>query len=186
MSELKEIWEPEDRQHGRSRSNPSLFGPILLIAVGVYFLLRNIGALENPTLHWELMWRLWPLMLIFAGGNILVRQFPRPVGSLLSGVVSLAAVFVFGGVLLFGDQMPFVNQLGKGDVAELKVDHVEFTGDGVSTADVTINFGIASASVFALEDSGKVLDGSVSYLGDLSFETEQKGENATVSLDTKD
>jgi len=185
MSEmLKEKLEPEE--DGRSRSNPSLFGPILLIAVGGYFLLQNMGLLEHPAFYWELLWRLWPLALIFAGVNVLARQFPRPFGSLLSAVVSLAAVALFGGVLLFGPQMPLVNQLQGAEPADLKVDRVEFAGDGVTAADVEINFGLASASLFALEDSGKIIDGSISYLGQLSFDARQNGDKAIINLETRD
>lgn len=184
MSELKEKLETE--VNGRSRSNPSLFWPILLIGVGVYFLLRNTGVIEDSTFYWDLLWRLWPLMLIFAGVNVLVRQFPRPVGSFLSALVSLTAVLLFGGVLLFGPNLPLISQLETGEPADLKVEQVTFAGDGVTAADVQINFGLASASLFALEDSGQVIDGSVSYLGDLAFDARQSGEKATISLETRD
>ena len=47
-----------------------IFWPILLIAVGVLFLLSNLGWLPfNP---WEL-WRFWPLILVVIGLDILLE-----------------------------------------------------------------------------------------------------------------
>lgn len=55
------------------RSGGSLFFPILLISLGIIFLLRNTGALPGDA--WDLILRLWPLILIAVGlDNILTRQ----------------------------------------------------------------------------------------------------------------
>jgi hypothetical protein len=56
-----------------SRTGGSLFFPILLISLGIIFLLRNMGALPGDA--WDLILRLWPLILIAMGlDNILTRQ----------------------------------------------------------------------------------------------------------------
>ena len=47
-----------------------IFWPILLIAVGVLFLLSNLGLL--PFSPWEL-WQLWPLILVVVGLDILLE-----------------------------------------------------------------------------------------------------------------
>jgi len=54
------------------RRNPMFF-PIILILVGVYFLLRNYGALPAG-LEIE---KLWPLILIIAGVAALSNRGPR-------------------------------------------------------------------------------------------------------------
>jgi hypothetical protein len=61
-----------------------IFWPILLIAVGVIFLLSNLGVL--PFDAWQL-WRLWPLILVVIGLDVLLEAFwrrGRPGGEPLS------------------------------------------------------------------------------------------------------
>lgn len=48
------------------------FGPILLISIGLIFLGNNLGLI--PGEGWELIWRLWPVLLIIAGLNDLIRR----------------------------------------------------------------------------------------------------------------
>jgi hypothetical protein len=56
-----------------SRVGSSLFFPIILIALGIIFLLRNMGALPGDA--WDLILRLWPLVLIAMGlDNLITRQ----------------------------------------------------------------------------------------------------------------
>ena len=83
----------EDR---RQKNGRSLFGPIFLIGLGVYFLLRNMGIVSE--LNWAVALQLWPLLLIFIGINIIVQQVRRPFGTALSGLVGLTAVALFGAV----------------------------------------------------------------------------------------
>lgn len=52
---------------------PSIFLPILLIAVGVYFLLVNLGTL--PGNFWTTLWRLWPVLLIAGGLEGIIRRY---------------------------------------------------------------------------------------------------------------
>lgn len=47
-----------------------IFWPILLVAIGVVFMLSNLGLL--PFSPWEL-WRLWPLILVVIGLDILLE-----------------------------------------------------------------------------------------------------------------
>ncbi len=53
------------------RSRRSYFGPILLIAIGLIFLAKNIGVI--PGEGWETIWRLWPILLVVAGIDDLFR-----------------------------------------------------------------------------------------------------------------
>lgn len=49
----------------------SLFAPLLLIALGVWFLLSNFGMLPHIG---PLLARWWPLILIIAGAGMLLRR----------------------------------------------------------------------------------------------------------------
>ncbi len=86
-------------QHNKQRSI-SLFGPIVLIAIGLFFLFSRLNPVQD--LYWLDALRLWPLLLIFIGLNILVLQAPRPYASILSGIIAIIAV-VMGSWLLIAD-----------------------------------------------------------------------------------
>jgi len=51
-----------------------VFWPILLIAVGVIFLLSNLGLLPFDASQ---LWRLWPLILVVIGLDVLLEAFWR-------------------------------------------------------------------------------------------------------------
>ncbi len=72
---------------------PSLIGPLILITAGVLLLLSNAGML--PFEFWQLAFRLWPLLLILIGMDILVGRRSL-LGSLLIVVIWVALV---GGAL---------------------------------------------------------------------------------------
>ena len=56
----------EEQPRRRDRSErPSLFWPLMLIAVGIIFLLRNSGNLQGDA--WDTLLRLWPLLLVAIG-----------------------------------------------------------------------------------------------------------------------
>ncbi|MCB9434153.1 MAG: hypothetical protein H6668_19445 [Ardenticatenaceae bacterium] len=177
--------EYANKEQTRHRQSRSLFGPLLLIAIGVYFLLRNLGWV-SPDLHWGAVLPLWPLLLVLLGINIIVQQAPRPLGSFLSGVVGLVAVAVFGYVLFFGVTHPLLQRLGvREETAVWQQDTVAFSREGVKTAVIRLNFDNPSARLSALSDSPNLIQGEISYLGDLQFETDVSGGEASVSLDVR-
>lgn len=172
--------DSNDKSYGRRHSR-SLFGPIVLIALGAYFLLRNLGV--APDLNWGAVARLWPLLLVFIGLNIIVNQIPRPFGSFFSALVGLLAVAVFGYVLLYGVNNPLFSRWGVSVNEEIQRTEVEFPMRGLETADVEIEFGPAGAHVYALEDSRNLLEGSVTFLNDEpAFDTEITEDRAAVEL----
>ena len=61
---------PENKNRNGQRRN--FFGPILLITIGLVFLGNNLGLIQGE--GWELIWRLWPVLLIIAGLNDLIRR----------------------------------------------------------------------------------------------------------------
>lgn len=77
----------------------SLFWPLLFIAVGVILFLNNIGAISGSS--WEVLFKLWPLILIAAGLDAVWRR-EGYVGSTV--VIGLGVVFLLGnfGRLQFG------------------------------------------------------------------------------------
>lgn len=170
----------DSREEKRRRRNPSLFAPIVLIALGAYFLLRNMGIVSG--LNWIAALQLWPLLLIFIGVNIIVRQAPRPLGSLLSALVGLLAVAVFGYVLLFGENHPLLARLGVTGQGDYQTETIDFAAENVRSAAIEIHLGALGGHLYALEDSPNLIEGTVSYIGNLVFDTSVSGDRATVRL----
>ena len=164
----------------------SLFGPIIIIAVGIYFLLYNFGYAGE--LNWYAALQLWPLLLIFIGINIIVRHAPHPWGSLLSALVGLVAVGIFGYVLLFGSEtmLPESLRIHLPPQATVQRQDVVIAGDGVETAVVNIDFGAPHATLNALQTSNDLMRGTVTYLDDIILDTSQQGNQAEVELRTHD
>lgn len=174
-----------DYSKGTQRSSRSLFGPIVLIAVGVYFLLSNMGMVSSP--NWTAVFQLWPLWLIFAGVNIIVQQAPRPFGGFLSAVVGITAVALFGYVLLFSEDNALLTRLGirSAPNVEKQVAEISYRPEDAASARVEIDFNSAGANLYALEDSNDLIAGSVSYTGELVFDTNESDDRADVYLDTR-
>ncbi|HSM59033.1 MAG TPA: DUF5668 domain-containing protein [Candidatus Sulfomarinibacteraceae bacterium] len=162
------------------RESHSLFGPLVLIAIGVYFLLVNLSLL--PDLYWQSALRLWPVLLIFLGVNLIVRQAGPPWGTVLSGLVAVAAIGFFAWVLLTGFGQP-VNSRSPG--AAVTREAISYPADDLSFAQVEIDFSSFPATVTALSDSDNLIEGTVTHRGELIFEPERNGDQVTVRLDTR-
>jgi hypothetical protein len=167
------------------RHQPSLFGPIVLVAIGLYFLLSNLDVI-SVNLHWFDLLRLWPLMLIFLGVNIIAQQAPRPLGALLSGLVALIAVLFFGYVLFFGLEGTALNRLGSIGAGEWQTEAIAFSANNVESAVIDIQTGPPGAHLYALDDSRNLIDGTVYYQDNLRFDTNLSGGEARVNLALRD
>lgn len=158
------------------QKRPSLFGPIVLIAIGLFFLFTRLNPATD--LYWVDVLRLWPLFLIFIGLNILVQQAPRPYGMLLSGFVALVAIGVFGYVLVAG--LPS-GLLGKTDSSNWETREISLGVAGVNSAVMDIEIGPPGADMFALEDSTELIAGTVTYQNEILFE-KSGGDQVAVTL----
>ncbi|MBK8905283.1 MAG: hypothetical protein IPM53_29140 [Anaerolineaceae bacterium] len=164
-------------QRPERRAN-SLFGPIVLIAIGLFFLFNQFNLLTD--LYWLDVLRLWPLLLIFLGLNVLVLQAPRPYASLFSGFISLAAVVMFGYVLLNGlAGTPFSSRL---EMGEWQTEPIHFGVEDVNTAVYNITIGPPGADLYALEDSRDLIAGTITYQDEYLFDTHLSGSEATIRL----
>jgi hypothetical protein len=81
----------ERRERG-SRVGGSLFFPIILIALGIVFLLRNMGALPGDV--WDVILSLWPIILIAMGLDSLITR---------QGIVAPAFFIAIGTVILLNN-----------------------------------------------------------------------------------
>lgn len=162
------------------RRRPSLLWPLLLIGVGVILLLSNLGVL--PQNAFSILWRFWPLMLVMIGLDILLGR-RSTAGSI---IVSLLALLLMGGIICFmllsrngPSVLESVDTVSRQD-APVRAPLLDY-----ETATITIDWASAPASLYALSDSNQLIDGRISYIGQLIFDIESNGSHADINLDTR-
>lgn len=161
--------------HPRYRS---LFWPILLVGIGIVWLLSNLGIIQHVNLGSIL--RLWPLLLVILGLDILFsRQYPW-----VGAVVSLLAVV---GIVAFLIASP---SLGVGSGPTTKTE--TFTTPIGDANSVEYDFDTASAPVFvsALDESGEeLIVADITHRGTMRFDaagTTSKTISLSESSDNND
>jgi hypothetical protein len=160
--------KPEPRR--RHGEKPGLFGPILLIGIGVYFLLVNTGAIDG-TLHWDVLFSWWPLFFIFIGLNIIVKQLPGALGTLATGFIGITAVGTFGALLVLGTQTPILGDFVP-EPAEIQQDMVAVPLErGTREADINIQLNSATFKIEALQDSNNLVQGVVYTAGGIDVDS---------------
>lgn len=174
---------PKSGQKPLPRDSQSLFGAIVLIAIGAYFLFYNLNRV--PAINWSAMWQLWPLLLIFLGLNVLVVQFRRPWGTLLSGLVALAAIATFSIFAFAPADNPLLQQLNVPADTEMHVEQVAYPLDGVHLADITLDLSYQPTTLAALQNSDQLLEGRLAVPGEVIFETSVEDGHASIKLDSR-
>jgi hypothetical protein len=165
---------PAPKGHRR----PSLFWPLVLIGAGVMLLLSNLGYV--PWSSWNVLWRLWPVLLIALGVDVLFGRRSMA-GALLSGVLMIA---LFGGVIaliVFAQNIPMLAEWS--EPAEWQVEHIAHPLNGIKQATVDIEWTSVPGYLYALEDSNDLIEGDVAYTGELLFDVRGHGSRVDVTLD---
>jgi hypothetical protein len=130
------------------RPRGSLVGPVILIGLGVVFLLSNLEIL--PWGVWEVILRLWPVLLVAVGLDLIVGRRSL-LGSLLSLVLTLA--LVVGALWLLWT--------GFGIGQELTAEEISQALEGATQAEVVIAPAAGRLHIEALQDSGSLVAGVV-------------------------
>jgi hypothetical protein len=113
-----------------------LVGPVILIGIGIFFLLTNLGLLNWN--FWEAATRLWPIVLIALGLDLLIGR-----RSLLGSLLVVVAT-----VILLATGLFWLN-LGGGQ-GELISGEVSQPLDGATSAQVEIAFGVGRLQLHTL------------------------------------
>ena len=161
------------------RQRPSLFWPFLLIGVGVILLLSNLNIL--PGNAFAIIWRFWPLLLVVIGLDLLLGR-RSTLGSIIS---SLVALIMLGGVLalvVFADQVPFLQDL---EIGQLKHETLDVPWGDYDSATINIDWTSGPAFLYALSDSNNLLEGQINYHGDLIFDQNAEGQQLEVVIDSR-
>jgi hypothetical protein len=139
---MGEIDEKRDHQRG------SLVGPVILIGLGVVFLLNNLGILNWSV--WDLVIRLWPVLLVAAGLDILIGR-RSTLGALLSLV--LTVVLVAGALWLYATGLS-IGPAGPGQEIGQPL-------DGATRAEVVLGPAVGSLNIEALRETDYLIAGLI-------------------------
>jgi hypothetical protein len=164
--------EKEEKHEGYGRY-PSLTWPIILIAVGVLFLLSNLGVLEID--FWNL-WRLWPVLLILAGLEIILGRRSM-IGNIIVLVATLA---IIGGVVLLLIVSPEV----LGTSSSGGVERIDEPLDGAERAELQVDFAAGQLDIDRLTDSSSLVVGDLELAtrNKPTWEIRRSGSQASMTL----
>jgi len=137
---------------------PSLVGPAILILIGGALLLANLGMLRVS--WWDLL-RLWPAILILVGLDILARHSRW--GSALVALLIIALLAGLFWVMAVGPwpSGPLFPATGA-SLARINREVSQDLG-GASRVDVNLHMGAGELRVAALDDSPRLLEGTLAY-----------------------
>lgn len=158
------------------RRRAGLIGPIILIAVGVLLLLNTLNLL--PWSIWETLWRFWPVLLILLGLEILIGRRSW-IGSLIILAVAVVAVIAVVAIGLSAGTLT-------GPVGERQTLSQPLAD--ASRADVTINFGVGTATLHGLpSDSRNLMEGTVDNAPGRRVETDfhVTGDTAVLNINER-
>ncbi len=181
MSDVREPFEGESETVPRKppRRPPSFFWPLVLIGAGVVLLLSNLGYL--PWRSWNVLWRLWPLLLVALGIDVLIGR-RSTVGAIISGLLMLLLIGGAVAVVFFAQNIPGLANLTQ--PVEWHTEHVEHPLAGVERGRVGIDWTSAPGYLSTLRDSPNLIEGDVTYRGELVFDVGVRGDQADVELDS--
>jgi len=127
----------------------SLVWPIVMIGLGIVFLLNNLGVVSWDI--WTTIIRLWPLLLIVIGLDILLGRKP--------GVWSLISLFLIVGLFSAGAWLVQVTNLVGG--GEMYSHSILQPINGANRADVNIDFDVGDLEISMSAKSGVLLEGEL-------------------------
>ena len=147
----------EDNKKPPRRRYPSVVWPVILITAGVLFLLSNFGYLD---LNFSELWRLWPLLLILIGLDIILGR-RSVIGNIIVLLITIAVVV---GVVLFLIASPGLLGLSPASA----VDHFAEPLAGLAHADLEVKFAAGQFNITRLTDSPSLIE------ADLEMSTSRK------------
>lgn len=151
----------------RPQRTPSIAFPLVLIALGIAFLLANVGALRGVT--WDEVFRLWPVLVILAGIDLLLRPRSFAAAALVEiAIVAAAFVYLMSGATLGPATLSYAVDVPRGAATDLNL---------------TVNYG---AGALALSGGGTQLVSVRSTSEDVSRAVSQTASSATVSVTKSD
>ena len=126
---------------------PGIAGPVILIALGVIFLLSNLGLIEMS--FWDIIARFWPILLVAIGFDILIGHR----SAWAAAMVLVVVLAILAGGIIFFNQQPHTTYIPES---------VEVPLRNVESTDVTLDPALGYLYVDALpQGSNALLQGEV-------------------------
>jgi hypothetical protein len=159
---------------------PSFVWPILLIGTGIYLLLVNLGRI--PPISWDMALRLWPVVLIIIGLDIIFGR-----RSLLGAIISSLFAFILVGlifwILLTGPYK--INGLEWLNSANLILQKktIEVPLDDIKNATVNIDWGAGAQTLDVLPaTSSNLLSANIEYYNNIYYQVRNEEDSTRVDL----
>jgi hypothetical protein len=130
------------------KSRGSLFGPIVLVGLGVLLLLSNFGVLQFNL--WEMLFRFWPLFLVAAGLDLLLGR--RTNGGALVALVIIISL-VIGGMWLGYVQSNAFESVGGQTIRQ--------NLEGAQQAVINIDSSVSQMQIVAGAPVGQLVEGAI-------------------------
>ncbi len=134
-----------DKKHDRSGG---VVGPLILIALGVVFLLNNLGIVSWSV--WGILLRLWPVLLIAAGLDLILGR-----RSVWGSLLALLLTFAMLGAALW------LSQTGASSARAARTEEIVQPLDDAQQAELAIDPGVGRLDVGAAADSPNLIEGTV-------------------------
>jgi hypothetical protein len=132
----------------RRMPRSGLVGPAVLIGLGLVFLANNLGWLGWEV--WDTLWRLWPVLLIAVGLELLIGR-----RSLLSAALILVLVLGIGGAAVWWSGVSWMHSVPVTDEA------ITQALGGATRADVEIGMSAGTLRLRALDEGNGLIAGTV-------------------------
>lgn len=154
----------------KRRGSP--LGAVILILIGVILLLNVLGMLE-----WSIWWsilRLWPVLLIAAGLELLLGRWRW--GALLSTILVVGVVVVALWLTSAGIT-----------ISETETAEIRQPLGNATRAEISINPGVGALHLGAASESASLVEGTIQKTGNEAIQEDfsQQGGTAIYSLGTK-
>ena len=152
----------------------SLFWPIVLIGLGVIWLLGNLGVL--PQQNVRILFRLWPLILVVIGLDIIFGRRSPAVGGLIGlGTVALAIVLLF-----------LAPSLGLAADGELKTLNFSEALGNATSGRIDLDLDRYQTTVKAVSDSSALIEAELDTTTDVAFSASGDREKTVILKPVRD
>jgi hypothetical protein len=135
----------------------SFFWPIMLIGAGVIWLLSNLNIV--PTENLWILFRLWPVLIIIAGLDVLFANRLPVIGALLGLLVIAGVVYI----LFMGAN------LGIETAPKPKTEIFTVEVGNTTTADFDLNLSVQATTIHSLTDPANLVTAEIGHLGEVKF-----------------
>jgi hypothetical protein len=147
----------------------SFFWPVVLIGGGVIWLLHNLGIIASVNLGFLL--KLWPLLLVLVGLEILFGRRAAWVGGLIG-------LFLVGGVVAL---LVFGPPLGISSPSQFKTETFSAPLENTTSVLYDLKTSSTSVNIKPLTSSDKLIDAVITHRGEINFAV-STGVEKRVSL----